>query len=144
MGALGDKVNKARIKATPMETISAARNTVDRNAKTAKVNLGMAEKQKASNILYDRMKLDRGKTAARGAAIEKVQAKKEAATAKVKAKNETAKRMNAATGNVTKSTAKKTTAPKPKLNQSEKDFIAGQKLKAKILKKTGKYLNTAN
>jgi hypothetical protein len=34
--------------------------------------------------------------------------------------------------------------PKPKLNPSEKEFIAGQKVKAKITKKTGKYPNTAN
>jgi hypothetical protein len=34
--------------------------------------------------------------------------------------------------------------PKPKLSQSEKDFIKGQKLKAKIMKKTGVYPNTAN
>ena len=33
--------------------------------------------------------------------------------------------------------------PKPKLNSSEKEFIAGQKVKAKITKKTGKYPNTA-
>lgn len=124
MGALGDKARKAYLKATPMETISDARKTVDRNAKTAKVNLGMAEKQKASNILYDRMKLDRGKTVARGAAIEKIQAKKEAATAKAKAKNEATKRMNAATGNVSKAKAKpvaktvsKTTAKAKPMNK---------------------------
>jgi len=35
------------------------------------------------------------------------------------------------------------TKPKPKLNKSEQDFIAGQKVKAKITKKTGKYPNTA-
>lgn len=34
--------------------------------------------------------------------------------------------------------------PKPKLSQSEKDFLTGQKLKAKIMKKTGVYPNTAN
>ena len=33
--------------------------------------------------------------------------------------------------------------PKPKLSKSEQDFIAGQKVKAKITKKTGKYPNTA-
>jgi hypothetical protein len=131
MGALQDKVRKARAKASPQETSISARETVSRNAKTSKVSLSMREEQKAANILYSRMKLDRGKTAARGAAIEKVQAKKQAT-----------KRINAATGNVTK--AKKAT-PKPKatLSKSEKDFIAGQKFKAKILKKTGKYPNTA-
>ena len=103
MGALEDKVRKARRISTPMEVNSAARKTVDRNAKTAGVKITLAEKNKASGILYDRMKLDRGKTAARGAAIEKVQAKKQAA-----------KRMNAATGNVTKAKAKSTLASSAK------------------------------
>ena len=46
-----------------------------------------------------------------------------------------------------KPTPKATAKPKPKatpLSQSEKNFIAGQKLKAKITKKTGVYPNTAN
>ena len=132
MGALSDKVRKAGRNATVGETISAARKTVDRNAKTTGTKLDMFEKNKASGIVYDRMKLDRKKTAARGAAIEKIQAKKQAI-----------KRMNAATGNVTKA-KKATPKPKPTLNPSEKDFIKGQKLKAKIMKKTGKYPNTAN
>ena len=38
----------------------------------------------------------------------------------------------------------KKATPKPTLNKSEKEFIAGQKVKAKIAKKTGKYPNTAN
>lgn len=42
-----------------------------------------------------------------------------------------------------KPTAKPTATKKP-LTKSEKDFIAGQKLKAKITKKTGVYPNTAN
>ena len=33
---------------------------------------------------------------------------------------------------------------KPKLTQSEQNFMDGQKLKKKILKKTGVYKNTAN
>jgi hypothetical protein len=32
---------------------------------------------------------------------------------------------------------------KPKLSQSEKNFLNGEKLKKKILKKTGVYKNTA-
>jgi hypothetical protein len=96
MGALQDKVRKARAKASPQETSIAARETVSRNAKTSKVSLTMREEQKASNTLYPRMKLERGKTAARGAAIEKIQGKKQAA-----------KRMNAATGNVSKTVKKK-------------------------------------
>ena len=42
---------------------------------------------------------------------------------------------------------KATVKPKPKatpLSKSERDFLAGQKLKAKIAKKTGVYPNTAN
>jgi hypothetical protein len=43
-----------------------------------------------------------------------------------------------------KPTPKATAKPKPKLSKSEQDFLAGQKLKAKIAKKTGVYPNTAN
>jgi hypothetical protein len=48
-----------------------------------------------------------------------------------------------------KATAKATVKAKPKptktpLSKSEKDFLAGQKYKAKITKKTGVYPNTAN
>jgi hypothetical protein len=44
-----------------------------------------------------------------------------------------------------KVTAKATPKPtKTPLSKSEKDFIAGQKYKAKITKKTGVYPNTAN
>jgi hypothetical protein len=38
----------------------------------------------------------------------------------------------------------KPTATKKPLTKSEKDFNEGQKLKAKITKKTGVYPNTAN
>jgi len=43
-----------------------------------------------------------------------------------------------------KAAAKPTAKAKPKLSKSEQDFLAGQKLKAKITKKTGVYPNTAN
>jgi hypothetical protein len=43
-----------------------------------------------------------------------------------------------------KATPKPTAKPKPKLSKSERDFLAGQKLKKKITKKTGVYPNTAN
>ena len=46
-----------------------------------------------------------------------------------------------------KPTAKPTAKPKATkkpLTKSEQDFISGQKLKAKIAKKTGVYPNTAN
>ena len=43
-----------------------------------------------------------------------------------------------------KPTPKATPKAKPKLTKSERDFLAGQKLKQKITKKTGVYPNTAN
>ena len=43
-----------------------------------------------------------------------------------------------------KATAKPTAKAKPKLSKSEQDFLAGQKYKAKVTKKTGVYPNTAN
>jgi hypothetical protein len=46
-----------------------------------------------------------------------------------------------------KATAKATAKPKPKatpLSKSEKAFLAGQKKKAQITKRTGVYPNTAN
>jgi hypothetical protein len=91
MGALEDKVRKARRNATGMEASIAANETVSRNAKTAGISLSMAEERKAAKVLKPRIKLDRGKTAARGMAILKREEKKT-----------DAKRMNAATGNVPK------------------------------------------
>jgi len=108
MGALNDKVRKARGKATDLESYITANETVTRNAKTAGVRLSMAEERAATKILKPRVKLDRGKTAARGAAIEKVQAKKQAA-----------KRMSAATGNVSKPATKKITAAKKPSTKSK-------------------------
>ena len=50
-----------------------------------------------------------------------------------------------ATAKATSKVAPKATAKaKPKLSKSEQDFLAGQKYKAKITKKTGVYPNTAN
>ena len=43
-----------------------------------------------------------------------------------------------------KATPKATTKPKPKLTKSEEAFLAGQKKKAQITKRTGVYPNTAN
>jgi superfamily II DNA helicase RecQ len=43
-----------------------------------------------------------------------------------------------------KATMKATAKPKPKLSKSEEAFLAGQKLKKKITKRTGVYPNTAN
>ena len=44
----------------------------------------------------------------------------------------------------TKATPKATAKPKPKLSKSEEAFLAGQKKKAQITKRTGIYPNTAN
>ena len=103
MASLNDKVRKARNNATKLETGIAAEKTVSRNAKTAGVSLSMAEERAAKKILQPRMQLDRSRTAARAAAIEKTQAKKQAA-----------KRLAAAIGNApaTKKQAPKATTKK--------------------------------
>ncbi len=85
---INDRVRKARRNASSLETSIAASKTVDRNAKAAGVNLSMAEERAAKKVLQARMKIDRGKTAARAVGIEKMQEKKAAA-----------KRAAAATGN---------------------------------------------
>ena len=97
---INDKVREARRKATNMETGIAASKTVDRNAKASGVKLSMAEERAAQKVVQARMKIDRGKTAARAAGIEKMQEKKAAA-----------RRAAAATGNPT---------PKKKLNPGVK------------------------
>jgi hypothetical protein len=99
MASLSDKVSKARNNASKLETSIAAADTVSRNAKTAKANLTLKEERTAKKIIQPRMQLDRSRTAARGAAIQKIQSKKESA-----------KRVDAATGNVPakKMTTKKT------------------------------------
>jgi len=94
------KVRDARRAAMNQQTGNAARETVARNTKTAGVKLSVAEERAAQKVLQARIKIDRGKTAARGAAIQKVQEKKAAA-----------KRMAAATGN---SQSKATAKPTPK------------------------------
>ena len=130
MGALEDKARKARIAAK--EAGSTARDTARRNASTAGIKLTMGEERKATKVLKDRIQIDRSKTAARATNIAKTQAKKTAA-----------KRVATATGN-SQSKAKAPMSSGSKLSQSEKDFLAGQKYKAKVTKKTGVYPNTAN
>ena len=107
MASLKDKVRKARSKASSMETSIAANQTVNRNAQTAGVRLSMAEERAAKKVLQPRMRQDRKKTAARGAAILKIQTKKAAA-----------KRVAAAIGN--SPTAKKTTKPAVKKKADKK------------------------
>ena len=69
---------------------------------------------------------------------------------KLKAANKLAPKAGKPTAKATaKATVKPTAKATPKstktpLSQSEKDFLAGQKYKAKITKKTGVYPNTAN
>jgi len=79
MASLKDKVRKARNKATSLETGIAAYETVERNARTGKVRLSMAEERAAVKAIQPRMSQDRKKTAARGVAIEKREIKKAAA-----------------------------------------------------------------
>ena len=76
---LSDKVRKARFNTSNREVSIAAGETVNRNAKTGKVRLTMAEERAAKKVLMPRMAQDRKKTAARGMAILKVQTKKAAA-----------------------------------------------------------------
>jgi len=99
--ALSDKVGIARFNKSNREVSIAAGETVSRNAKTGKVRLTMAEERAAKKVLMPRMAQDRKKTAARGAAILKVQTKKAAA-----------KRAAAAIGN--SPAAKKTAKPATK------------------------------
>ena len=109
---INDKVRKARRNATNMEIGIAANQTVGRNAKAAGVNLSMAEERAAQKVLQSRMKIDRGKTAARAVGIEKMQEKKAAA-----------KRAAAATGNA---------APKKKVSPG---VVAAAKKAAAGMKK---------
>ena len=121
MGALEDKARKARNNATGIETYIAANETVGRNAKAAKVKLTMGEERKATKVLQDRIKIDRGKTAARGAGIQKMQEKKSAA-----------KRAAAAVGNVpAKKREIKPTAATAKFNAATKAANAAKKTSTK-------------
>jgi hypothetical protein len=77
--SLKDKVQKARFNASTGEVDIAAGQTVYRNARTGKVNLTMAEEEKAKKTITPRMTQDRKKTLARGEAILKRETKKVAA-----------------------------------------------------------------
>ena len=116
--SLKDKVAKARNKATSLETGISAYETVGRNARAGKTTLSMAEERAAVKKLQPRMAQDRKKTAARGVAIEKREAKKAAA-----------KRAATAVGNApAKKPAIKPTAKTAKFNAATK---AAAKKKAK-------------
>jgi hypothetical protein len=98
--SLSEKARKAKNAATKDAAKYAAGDTVIRNAEAAGIkDLTTAEFKKARKTLQPRIRVDRQKTAARAAGIEKMQAKKTAA-----------KRAAAAIGNTP---ASKKTAPKP-------------------------------
>jgi len=100
MASLSERARKAKNAATKDAAKYAAGDTVIRNAEAAGIkDLSTAEFKKARKTIQPRIRLDRQKTAARAAGIEKMQAKKTAA-----------KRAAAAIGNVP--AAKKAT-PKP-------------------------------
>ena len=129
MGALEDKARKARLVAKQVG--SAARDTARRNASTAKVKLSPREERAAADKMRPTMAAERARTARRATAI----ATREAAKS-------SAKRVAAATGNIKSKAAPKPT--KTPLSKSEEAFLAGQKKKAQITKRTGVYPNTAN
>ena len=104
--SLYTKVRKAKNAATSDAAKYAAGDTVMRNAKTAGVELSTAEFKKARKTLQPRIRIDRQKTAARAAGIEKMQTKKAAA-----------KRAAAAIGNTP---AAKKAAPKPAAKVAKK------------------------
>ena len=128
-----DKARKAKILASKPEVRIAASETAMRNAKTAGINLTPREEAKAAEILRSRIKTDRTRTASRAEFIANREENKS-----------TQNRIAAATGS--QAGHHVTTVPPKKnaMNKSERDFEAGQKLKAKITKKTGVYPNTAN
>ena len=99
MASLSERARKAKNAATKDAAKYAAGDTVIRNAEAAGIkDLTTAEFKKARKTLQPRIRIDRQKTAARAAGIEKMQAKKTAA-----------KRAAAAIGNTP---AAKKTAPK--------------------------------
>lgn len=144
MASLEDRARKARVAAR--EAGIAASETVSRNAKTNKVNLTLSEERKAKKMIQPTMAAERARTARRATSIAKREATK-ASAARVASATTAApkKKLNPGVAAAAKKAAGKTTPKaKPKLSQSEKDFLAGQKAKAKITKKTGVYPNTAN
>ena len=104
---------------------------------------------KAADTMRPRMVSDTAKTAGRASAIANRETKKEEQSKKLAEAAKKSTEYLKAMGE-----SKKGTQPghhvtdsnnhtKP-LSQSEKDFLAGQKYKEKIAKKTGVYPNTAN
>ena len=143
-----DKARKART--SSKMALRDAYVTADRNAKAAGVSLRPSEKDAAVKTMYPRMAAERGRTERRANFIEKREAKKSEAARVAAATGNTPNPKKAPKPKATaKATPKATAKPKPKatkkpITASEKAFLAGQKKKAKITKKTGTYPNTAN
>jgi hypothetical protein len=149
MRELRSKVREAKNKASKIATQADAGDTVLRNAKTAGVdNLTTAEFKAARKVIQPRMRQDRKKTAARGAAILKIQTKKAAERRAAAAVGNAApkKKVSAGVTAAAKKAAAKPAAKATKkpMTASEKAFIKNQKEKAKATKRTGVYPNTAN
>jgi len=66
MASSTDKAREARYKASKSETDFAASDTVNRNAKAAKVNLTINEEIAAKKAIKGNMKAERERTASRG------------------------------------------------------------------------------
>jgi hypothetical protein len=128
MASLSDKARAAKNAATKNAAKYAAGDTVMRNAKTAGIELSTAEFKKARKTIQPRIRLDRQKTAARAAGIEKMQAKKTAA-----------KRALAAVGNP--EIKVKDAMAKPKAGMTLKEFEKSVRAKPKTTKPE-KYENT--
>ena len=94
--------------------------------------------EKAANTMRPRMVSDTAKTAGRASAIANRETKKEKDAAIAKASGETKK--GSQPDHYVTDSKNHTKA----LSPSEKDFLAGQKYKEKVVKKTGVYPNTAN
>jgi hypothetical protein len=158
MGATADEARKARERARKQNSNRGSTGSTDRLVmdltrgksslldKVAGRYVNKPE-QRAANIMQQRRANDTARTATRATAIEKREAKKKAADTLKKGVSganrkatKRAERLARANG-----ASKPKAKPKPKatLSKSEKDFIAGQKFKAKIVKKTGVYPNTA-
>ena len=147
--------------ATPKETARKARtlaaetsltkykskDIVKADAKLNKKKLTPAQEKKAVDAMQTRRMNDRNKTASRAEFIARREdpRNKEAGMKKaVREGNIKFEKIKKAADTVKTIKAKPTPKAKPKLSQSEKDFLAGQKAKARMTKKTGVYPNTAN
>jgi hypothetical protein len=127
--SLSAKARAAKNAATKDAAKYAAGDTVIRNAEAAGIkDLSTAEFKKARKTLQPRIRLDRQRTAARAAGIEKMQAKKTAA-----------KRAAAAIGNP--EIKVKDAMAKPKAGMTLKEFEKKIKAKPKA-SKPEKYENT--